>query len=297
MRNFKLILPVAALLLIFSCKNSDEGYDASGTFEATEIVVSSEVSGKILVLDVQEGETIVAAETVGYIDSVQLWLKKKQLINSVKAVKSRMPEINKQIAVTEQQIAAQKSEAKRVGRLIKADAAATKQLDDINNSIAVLERQLEAQKSSLEIASRGINEDAATLQVQIEQLDDQLKKCRISNPLSGTVLVKYTEANELAIPGKALYKIADLENMTLKAYITAAQLTQLKIGQAVKIFADFGEESREYPATIKWISDKAEFTPKTIQTRDERANLVYAIKLAVKNDGFLKIGMYGEVKF
>ncbi len=297
MRNLKLILPVAALLLIFSCKNSDEGYDASGTFEATEIVVSSEVSGKILVLDVQEGETIVAGETVGYIDSVQLWLKKKQLINSVKAVKSRMPEINKQIAVTEQQIAAQKSEAKRVGRLIKADAAATKQLDDINNSIAVLERQLEAQKSSLEIASRGINEDAATLQVQIEQLDDQLKKCRISNPLSGTVLVKYTEANELAIPGKALYKIADLENMTLKAYITAAQLTQLKIGQAVKIFADFGEESREYPATIKWISDKAEFTPKTIQTRDERANLVYAIKLAVKNDGFLKIGMYGEVKF
>lgn len=297
MRNFKLILPVAALLLIFSCKNSDEGYDASGTFEATEIVVSSEVSGKILSLDVQEGETISAGETVGYIDSVQIWLKKKQLINSIKAVKSRMPEINKQIAVTEQQIATQKSEAKRVGRLIKADAAATKQLDDINNSIAVLERQLEAQKSSLEIASRGINEDAATLQVQIEQLDDQLKKCRISNPLSGTVLVKYTEANELAIPGKALYKIADLENMTLKAYITAAQLTQLKIGQAVKIFADFGEESREYPATIKWISDKAEFTPKTIQTRDERANLVYAIKLAVKNDGFLKIGMYGEVKF
>ncbi|MCK9305026.1 MAG: HlyD family efflux transporter periplasmic adaptor subunit [Bacteroidales bacterium] len=297
MRNLKFILPVAAVLFICSCKDSENDYDASGTFEATEIVVSSEVSGKILTLDVQEGETIAAGETVGYIDSVQLWLKKKQLINSVKAVKSRMPEINKQIAVTEQQLTSQKSEKERVERLVRADAAGSKQLDDINNSVAVLERQLEAQKSSLEIASRGISEDAATLQIQIEQIDDQLKKCRIANPLSGTVLVKYTEANELAMPGKALYKIADLENMILKAYITAAQLTQLKIGQSVKIFADFGEESREYQAIVKWISDKAEFTPKTIQTRDERANLVYAIKLSVKNDGFLKIGMYGEVKF
>jgi len=296
MKTITYIILGSIAVFFASCSSENGDYDASGTFEATEIVISSEVNGKILSFELTEGQKLEANHHVGTIDSVQTYLRKKQLLNSIKAIKSRHPEIQKQIAVIEQQIATQKKENQRIENLVKANAANQKQLDDINAHIALLEKQLEAQKSSLTITTNGMNEDISTIEVQIEQLNDQLKKCRIINPIDGTVLVKYTEANELAVPGKSLYKIADIDNMIFRAYLTSDQLTKIKIGQEVKVFADFGEETREYNGKVEWISSKSEFTPKTIQNQDERANLVYAIKVGIKNDGYLKIGMYGQIK-
>ncbi|MHC1690211.1 MAG: HlyD family secretion protein [Bacteroidales bacterium] len=304
MKTIKKLPSISALVLLatsafftLSCGGKDGEYDASGTFEATEIIVSSEANGKILSLDIVEGQQLEAGTPVGTIDSTQLYLKKRQLLTSVRGVEVRRPEYNKQIAATQQQIATQISEKARIERLVKAEAANQKQLDDINSSISVLQKQLEAQKSSLTTTTSGMSEDAAALMIQVDQLNDQLSKCRILSPIKGTVLVKYAEAGELTGSGKPLFKIADIENMILRAYITSDIITKLKLNQEVKVFADFGEkEMREYPGTIVWISDKAEFTPKTIQTKKERANLVYAVKIAVKNDGYIKIGMYGEVK-
>jgi len=287
---------VASLVFLYSCGKSNEQYDASGTFEATEIMVSSEASGKILQFGAQEGELLQPGNEVVLIDTLQLFLKKQQLLASINALQSRRPEVNKQIAAVQQQIATAKIEKQRAENLVKANAANQKMLDDINAQIVILEKQLAAQKSTLDISNRGISEDVATMEIQVAQLDDQLLKCRIATPINGTLLVKYAQVGELAMPGKVLFKVADLESMILRAYITSDQLTQLKIGQTVKVFADFGESTREYSGTISWISGKAEFTPKTIQTKDERANLVYAVKIAVKNDGYLKIGMYGQVK-
>lgn len=287
---------VASLVFLYSCGKSNEQYDASGTFEATEIMVSSEASGKILQFGAQEGELLQPGNEIVLIDTLQLFLKKQQLLASINALQSRRPEVNKQIAAVQQQIATAKTEKQRAENLVKANAANQKMLDDINAQIVVLEKQLAAQKSTLDISNRGISEDVATMEIQVAQLDDQLLKCRIATPINGTLLVKYAQVGELAMPGKVLFKVADLESMILRAYITSDQLTQLKIGQTVKVFADFGEGTREYSGTISWISGKAEFTPKTIQTKDERANLVYAVKIAVKNDGYLKIGMYGQVK-
>ncbi|HPS96383.1 MAG TPA: HlyD family efflux transporter periplasmic adaptor subunit [Bacteroidales bacterium] len=304
MKTIKKLPSISALVLLatsafftLSCGGKDGEYDASGTFEATEIIVSSEANGKILSLDIVEGQQLEAGAPVGTIDSTQLYLKKRQLLTSVRGVEVRRPEYNKQIAATQQQIATQISEKARIERLVKADAATQKQLDDINSSISVLQKQLEAQKSSLTTTTSGMSEDAAALMIQVDQLNDQLSKCRILSPIKGTVLVKYAEAGELTGSGKPLFKIADIENMILRAYITSDIITKLKLNQEVKVYADFGEkEMREYTGTIVWISDKAEFTPKTIQTKKERANLVYAVKIAVKNDGYIKIGMYGEVK-
>lgn len=296
MKHIFNLLFATSLMILSSCGDKKEDFDASGTFEADEITVSSESNGRILSLNISEGQNIEAGYLSGEIDSVQIFLKKKQLINSIKAIESRRPEIKKQIAVIEQQISTQKKERSRIEQLLQANVANKKQLDDINASIYLLEKQLEAQRSTLSITSNGITEEVSTMMVQIEQLEDQLKKCKITNPIKGTVLVKYTNAGELAVQGKAIYKIADISNMTLKAYITSYQLTQIKIGQEVKVFADYGDDYREYKGKVTWISSKAEFTPKTIQTRDERANLVYAIKVMVKNDDFLKIGMYGQIK-
>jgi len=287
---------IASLVFLYSCGKSNEQYDASGTFEATEIMVSSEASGKILQFGAQEGELLQPGNEIVLIDTLQLFLKKQQLLSSINALQSRRPEVNKQIAAVQQQIATAKTERQRAENLVKANAANQKMLDDINAQIVVLEKQLAAQKSTLDISNRGISDDVATMEIQVAQLDDQLLKCRIASPINGTLLVKYAQVGELAMPGKALFKVADMGSMILRAYITSDQLTQLKIGQTVKVFADFGEGTREYPGTVSWVSGKAEFTPKTIQTKNERANLVYAVKIAVKNDGYLKIGMYGQVK-
>ena len=291
-----LTLTLSLTLFLTSCKSENGVHDASGTFEATEIMVSSEVNGKILELDINEGDNVESEVIVGQIDTIQLYLKKKQLLATVRALEARRPEVRKQIAAIEEQITVQYRERNRVERLVKADAATTKQLDDINSSISILEKQLEAQRSSLTNTSGGITEDAAALMIQVEQINDQLKRSSITSPISGTILVKYAEEGEITGAGRPLFKVANLTEINLKAYITSDMLTKLKLNQVVKIYSDFGKEAnKEYEGRVIWISDKAEFTPKTIQTRNERDNLVYAVKILVKNDGYLKIGMYGGV--
>jgi HlyD family secretion protein len=298
MNSFNKIALMGLLLTstFVSCKKSSNDFFATGTFETTEVIVSSEATGKILSLNVEEGQVLKQGELVGAIDSVQLYLKKQQLLTSSKAIQNRRPDVKKQIAALEQQIATAKTERKRIENLLKANAANHKQLDDVNAQILVLEKQLDAQKTTLITSNDAITDETKGVAIQVEQVQDQLRKCYIISPIGGTVLVKYSEKGEVAMPGKAIFKIADTNEMILRAYLTADQLTQVKIGQQLKVFADFGkDQTREYSGVISWISNKSEFTPKTIQTRDERANLVYAVKIKVKNDGYLKIGMYGSV--
>lgn len=288
---------VCCLLILSSCADKNNQYDASGIFEATEIIVSSRANGEIMAFHIMEGQEVKANEQVGYIDTVQLYLKKMQLLATMKAVESRQYNVSKQIASIEQQIATQKNEQKRFEQLVRSNAANQKQLDDIGAQISLLEKQLAAQKETLENNNRGISGESSGLVMQVAQIDDQIKKSLIASPVDGTVLSKYAEQGEVASQGRSLFKVADLTAMYLRVYITADQLTEMKIGQPVDVFSDEGRsDRRRYAGTVSWISDKAEFTPKTIQTRNERANLVYAVKIAVKNDGYIKIGMYGEVK-
>lgn len=286
------------IILLSSCFDKENDFDASGTFESTEVIVSSEANGRILKFDVAEGKELKEGQIVGNIDSIQLYLRKKQLLANIKAVRSNLPETGKQLAGIEQQILTQKKEKQRIETLLKSNAANQKQLDDINAQILYLEKQYDAQLSTLSNTSKRIYEEISALELQVEQLNDQLSKCRIPNPIKGTVIVSYAQVGELAVQSKALYKVADLENMILRAYITAEQFSKIKIGQKVNVFIDYGEdEYKQYTGEISWCSSKAEFTPKTIQTKSERANLVYAIKVSVKNDGLIKIGMYGELSF
>ena len=291
-------LIATAVLSLAACNRGDGDFDATGTFEATEILVSSEANGKIMELNIEEGDRLDAGALIGYVDSTQLYLKKMQLSAGLRSVDIRKPDIRKQIAALEQQIATARTEQQRMENLVKAKAGNQKQVDDIVNNIKYLQKQLDAQYSTLNKTTGGADAEAEGILYQIMQLDDQLQKSRIVNPQAGTVLVKYAEPGEVTAAGKPLYKIADTDLLYLRAYITADQLSTLKQGQTVRVFADYGEDDRrEYPGTITWISDKSEFTPKGIQTKDERANLVYAIKIAVKNDGYLKIGQYGETVF
>ena len=297
MNTIKNILYFSFVILLSACGRGNGDYDASGVFETTEVIVSAEANGKIMQLDITEGQLLDAGREIGYIDTVQLYLKKMQLLANMKSVKTRYTDVPRQIAATKQQIATQRNELKRFENLVKSNAANQKQVDDINAQILLLERQLAAQTETLENSNRGVSEESTGLDIQVAQLNDQLQKSIITSPIKGTVLSKYAEQGELATQGRVLFKIADMDNMFLRAYITSGQLTEVKIGQQVRVFADFGEKDmKEYAGTITWISDKSEFTPKTIQTRDERANLVYAVKIAVKNDGYLKKGMYGELK-
>lgn len=297
MKTIQYVILGIAIVLISGCGGGEGEFDASGVFEATEVIVSAEANGKILEFNANEGDTLEAGERLGYIDSLQLYLKKLQLLASQRSVQKRMPDIRTQIAATEQQILTAKKEKERVENLLKANAVNKKQLDDLNAQIAFLEKQLAAQRSSLSTTNQSLTEESSALEIQIKQINDQLEKSRIINPIKGTLLVKYAETGEITGTGKPLYKIADMENMYLRAYISTGQLTKLKLGETVKVFADYGEdEYKEYKGKVTWISSKAEFTPKSIQTKDERANLVYAVKIQVKNDGYLKIGMYGEIK-
>lgn len=270
-----------------------------GTFEATEIIVSAEQTGKLMYFDAEEGVKLTKGEQVGLIDTVQLQLRAMRLGATKEVYASQRPDINKQLAVTKQQLEKAELEVKRYSALVRDNAANRKQLDDAESSVRVLRRQLDAQLSQLSNTTGSLNRQMDAAEIERWQVVDQLRKCCITSPISGTVLEKYAEAGEYAVPGKPLFKIADVNDMTLRTYVTAPQLTSLKIGQQVKVYADIGEDgSHEYKGVVSWISDKAEFTPKTIQTRDERANLVYAVKVKVKNtDGMLKIGMYGEADF
>jgi len=298
MRALLLHFSVAIVLFITACNNNKNNFDASGSFETDETIISSEASGVIEQFDVKEGEPLKAGQMVGYIDSTQLYLKKKQLDAQIKAVLSGRPDINAQLAALQEQLKTAERDQQRYSNLRKEGAGTQKQMDDINAQVEVLKKQIAAQHSALGISSQSISEQASPLRVQLDQVNDQLTKCIIMNPVDGTVLTKYAETKEVAAPGKPLYKIADLSFLFLRAYISGNQLSQIKLGQKVKVLTDDGADKyKDHEGTISWISDKAEFTPKTIQTKEERANLVYAIKIKVPNDGSLKIGMYGEVKF
>lgn len=288
-----------AVIAFTACSGGGDEHDATGMFEATEVIVSAEQTGKLLYFDVDEGDVLVKGQQVGLVDTVQLQLRAMQLGATKEAYASQRPDIEKQIAATKQQLAKAELEVERYSALVRDNAANRKQLDDAESSVRVLRRQLDAQLSQLNNTTGSLNRQMDAAEIQRRQVIDNLEKCRVKSPIGGTVLDKYSEAGEYATPGKPLFKIADVADMKLRAYVDAPQLTSLKVGQPVKVYADFGEDgNREYEGVIEWISDKAEFTPKTIQTRDERSNLVYAVKIAVKNtDGLIKIGMYGEVDF
>ena len=292
----KAMITAGVALMFAACGGNEKKYDATGTFEATETTVFAEQNGTLLTFDVNEGDNIEAAREVGLIDTTQTWLKIQQL-NATKAVyQSQKPDTERQIAATRQQLAKARQDEQRYRELVADGAAPSKMLDDASSQVKVLQKQLDAQISAYKTQISTLNSQITTADVQVSQLYDQLRKCHIVTPTKGTVLEKYVERGEFVSVGKPLFKMADTENMYLRAYVTSAQLQNIKLGQQVKVFADYGDNQRkEYEGTISWISSRSEFTPKTILTDDERADLVYAIKVAIKNDGFVKIGMYGEV--
>lgn len=307
----RIVIPILMVVSLTACDNNNNAYDASGTFETTETIVSAEANGIIKQFDIEEGQSLKEGQYIGYIDSVQLHLKKKQLESQVRSLLSKTPDVaaqtnafKKQLAVTQTRLNAQLIEKRRIENLVKADAATPKQLDEITALTDALQKELDviksqeaAQNSVLQTQTNGLVGETVPLKVQIEQINDQLTDCRIINKVNGTVLTKYAEANEMAAIGKPLYKIADLSTLILRAYISGNQLSSVKINQPAQVLVDgTNGKFKEYTGIIEWISNKAEFTPKTIQTKDERANLVYAVKIRVKNDGYLKIGMYADIK-
>lgn len=310
MKNIFLFLSLS--VLIYSCQENGPKADAYGNFEADEMIVSAEANGQILELRLEEGQTLEAGAIVGRIDSTQLVLKKEQLQAAIRAIVAKSPAIGAQLAVYEkqldanrQQLAVLQREKQRVEKLLSSDAATPKQLDELNDQIVLVQRQMDvvlqqrsATDASLSTQKGGLLAEVLPLQKQIAQLDDQIAKCRVENPVAGTVLTRYAETGELATFGKPLYKIADLRTLVLRAYVAGDQLGNIRLGQELKVAIDApGGGMREFPGKVLWISPKAEFTPKIIQTKDERVNLVYAVKIEVENDGSLKIGMPGELRF
>ena len=293
----KITILASVALMLAACGGNEKEYDATGTFEATETTVFAEQSGALLTFSVNEGDNIEANKEVGLIDTTQVWLKIQQLGATKEVYQSQKPDMEAQIAATRQQLAKAQQEEQRFHELVADGAAPSKMLDDASSQVKVLQKQLAAQQSALSTSTRSLDKQMAATDVQVSQLRDQLRKCHIVTPTKGTVLEKYVERGEFVVIGKPLFKMADTEAMYLRAYVTSAQLQNIKIGQQVKVFADYGDgQKKEYDGTISWISSRSEFTPKTILTDDERADLVYAVKVAIKSDGFVKIGMYGEVK-
>ena len=294
----KTLTIVCIAILLAACNSNKKEYDATGTFEATETTVSAEQSGTLLNFALEEGDDVEAGQEIGLIDTTQIWLKIRQATATKAVYQSQKPDLQKQIAVTRQQLAKAKTEQQRYRELVNDGAAPAKMLDDATSQVQVLQRQLDAQVSTLNTQLSTLNSQMSATDVQTSQLRDQLQKCHIKSPAAGTVLEKYVERGEFVSPGKPLFKMGEVKQMFLRAYVTSAQLQNINIGQAVKVFADYGNgQKKEYDGTINWISSRSEFTPKTIVTDDERADLVYAVKIAVKNDGYIKIGMYGEVKW
>lgn len=292
----RFIIAGFAVVLVCSCGQRGLEHDASGTFEAIETIISSEATGRIEQFDIEEGQILQENQSIGYVDTVQLYLRKKQLQAQIAAVLSKRPDIAVQLEAVKEQLNGAEREQRRLAELVRAEAAPQKQLDDATTSLAVLRKQEAALYSQLSRNSNSVLEESVPLHVQIEQVEDQLAKSKLINRVQGTVITKYAQEQEVTSPGKALYKIANLTTLTLRAYVDGNQFSGIKIGQSVQVHVDDGKGGmRIVPGRITWVSDKAEFTPKTIQTKDERANLVYAIKISVPNDGRLKIGMYGEV--
>ena len=293
----KIYVLAGVALMMAACGNKEKDYDATGTFEATETTVFAEQSGTLLTFDVNEGDKIEAPREVGLIDTTQTWLKIQQMDATKAVYQSQKPDMERQIAAIRQQLAKALEDEQRYRELVADGAAPSKMFDDATSQVKVLQKQLDAQISSLSTSTQALDKQMAAAEIQKAQLQDMLRKCHILTPIKGIILEKYVEQGEFVSVGKPLFKIADTESMKLRAYVTSAQLQNLKIGQKVKVFANYGDGQRkEYAGTISWISSRSEFTPKTILTDDERADLVYAVKVAIKNDGFVKIGMYGEVK-
>ena len=298
MRIHQYICSVALWLVLGACTSQEEQYDASGIFETTEVIVSAKGTGELQSFQVEEGQAVRQGEVLGWIDTLQLSLKDRQLAASLLATESKRLDEKRQVAHLRQQIENLQLEKERFTTLLNAKATTAKQVDDIDYQIKVLQNQLVATQEQINSSNSSLSRQSESIQAQRAQMEDQIRNAMISSPITGTVLTKYAEQGEFAVPGKALFKVADVSQMKLRAYITADQLTQLQIGQAVAVYADRGITDRKrYAGRVVWIADKAEFTPKTIQTRNERANLVYAVKIAVENDGFIKRGMYGEVRF
>lgn len=311
-RKYYSLLHLSILtLFMVSCSNQEKECDATGTFEATEVTVSAKSTGELKTFDITEGQLVESGVVVGQIDAYQLQMtaqqleaQKRQLAMSRNATDSRRLDLEKQLSSINQQISNTQRERQRFSELVRDGAVPRKQLDDINNQIKVLERQRDATRdqirsnnTSLSEQSKGISAQIDGIDAQRKQIADQIANAEVKAPLSGTVLEKYVERGEFVATGKPLFKIADTQNMYLRAYVTSSQLKDIKVGQKVKVFADYGGgQKKEYNGTISWISSRSEFTPKTILTDDERADLVYAVKIAIKNDGYVKIGMYGEVK-
>lgn len=311
-REYYSLLHLSILtLFMVSCSNQEKECDATGTFEATEVTVSAKSTGELKTFDITEGQLVESGVVVGQIDAYQLQMtaqqleaQKRQLAMSRNATDSRRLDLEKQLSSINQQISNTQRERQRFSELVRDGAVPRKQLDDINNQIKVLERQRDATRdqirsnnTSLSEQSKGISAQIDGIDAQRKQIADQIANAEVKAPLSGTVLEKYVERGEFVATGKPLFKIADTQNMYLRAYVTSSQLKDIKVGQKVKVFADYGGgQKKEYDGTISWISSRSEFTPKTILTDDERADLVYAVKIAIKNDGYVKIGMYGEVK-
>ena len=285
-------------MALTACGNKEQAYDASGVFETTEVVVSAKAQGEIISLTAEEGQEVKAGQELGQIDVAQLELKREQLKSTKSATTSRKLDTNRQVASLRQQISNLQAEQTRFKALLADGAATQKQVDDIGYQINTLQKQMDALTEQMNTQNSSIDQQSAGFDAQIGQVNDLLRQARITSPIDGTILAKYAEQGEYAAPGKPLLKVANVGDMKLRAYITAEQLTALKLGQKVTVYADQGKSDRKaYEGTVTWIADKAEFTPKTIQTRDERANLVYAIKVSVKNDGPIKRGMYGDVSF
>jgi HlyD family secretion protein len=303
---------IAAALSLVACRNNDFPFDASGTFEADEVIVSSEVAGKILSMQLEEGDQLKKDSITVLIDAGNLSLQKAQVEASMDALKEKTYDVNPQLQLLRDQLKVQEAqmetlqkEQHRFSALVKADAATPKQLDDIESQIEVLQQQMavtrqqmKVQESNTATQNRSVLSETDPLAKRADIIADQIDRSKVVNPVNGTVLTKYAHEGEVIGAGKGLYKIADLSSLLLRAYISGEQLPQVKLGQPVKVFVDKGKKDyKEYKGAITWIADKAEFTPKTIQTKEERANLVYAIKILVPNDGYLKIGQYGEVKW
>lgn len=287
---------IASVTLFVSCTSKPD-YDATGIFEATTVTLSSETTGKILSISAEEGDSVTAGENLAIVDTTALSLQRLQIMTEQKATESSSPDISTQVASLRTQIAHWQNETARQERLFADGATTKKQLDDARTQLSTLRDQLSAQLSTLGKNRTSISDNAVALQYRREQVEDQISRSRIMSPITGTVLIKYAEPGEFATPGKPLLKLADLNNIYLRSYFTASQLADLKIGQQVTVVADFGgDEKYDYPGTVTWIAEESEFTPKSIQTNDTRANLVYAVKIAVKNDGRLKLGQYGEVR-
>ena len=294
----KIIAMAGVALVLNACGRKERQYDATGVFEATETTVYAEQTGALLTFNVEEGDTVGQNREVGLIDTTQLWLKMKQAEAMKSVYQSQKPEQEKQIAVTRQQLAKAKQDQQRYKELVADGAAPAKMLDDANSQVEVLQRQLDAQLSSLRVNTNALDKQMDATDVQAEPLRDQIRKCHILVPAKGTVIEKYVERGEFVSAGKPLFKMADTENMFIRAYVTSAQLENIKTGQKATVFADYGNGGKkEYEGRVTWISSRSEFTPKTILTDDERADLVYAVKVAIKGDGYVKMGMYGEVLF